>query len=121
MSFLIDFAEFLNDYNITIETGSYPNGRYSKSTTTDTIKAIVQPYSETSLNDNPIQRKRGMNGKDLRGVIAIQTDSNLDLNGNTKVYIENEGQLFEIEQKMSYNKVYEHYEYLACIVKSDGN
>lgn len=117
MSFLTDFAEFLEEYDIDITTYTRTDGRSIASVTSSTINACIQPYSETSLNSNSTMRSKKFDGKDMTGTILIITDADLKID-STDTFIYSDDSKYKIEQRMPYTKIYEHYEYLACLVKA---
>lgn len=117
MSISIDFAEFIETITIYTSTYSRTDGKASKSETSSTIEAIVQPYSETSLNSNSTMRDKSLEGKDTKGTILLITDSDLKID-NTNTFLDYDDKKYKIDQRMPYNKVIGHYEYLACMVKS---
>lgn len=117
MSISIDFAEFIE--TITIYTTSYSrlDGKVSKSAIESTIEGIIQPYSETSLNSNSTMRDKSLEGKDVKGTILLITDSDLKID-NTNTFLDYDDKKYKIDQRMPYNKILGHYEYIACMVKS---
>lgn len=117
MSISIDFAEFIEEITIYTTTYSRTDGKVSKSQTTSTINAIMQPYSETSINSNPTMRDKSLEGKDLKGTVLMICDDDLPLN-NTDIYLDYDNKKYKIDQRMPYNKLMPHYEYLVCMVKS---
>ena len=117
MTISTDFAEFIE--TITIYTASYDRtaAKATKTETESDIEAIIQPYSETSLNSNPTMRDKKLDGKDLKGSILIMTDEDLPIN-DSDVFLDYDSKRYKIEQRMPYSKIFTHYEYLACIVKA---
>lgn len=117
MSISIDFADFIEDIDIYTTTYSRTDGKVSKTDVSSTIEAIIQPYSETSLNSNPSMRDKKLEGKDTKGNILILTDSDLKID-DTDTFLDYDDKRYRIDQRMPYNKVIGHYEYIACMVKS---
>jgi len=116
MSISIDFADFIEEVTIYTTTYTLTDGISEKAEVETTIEAIIQPYSETSLNSNSTMRDKGLEGKDIKGTILILTDSDIKID-DTDTFLDYDDKRYKIEQRMPYSKIVTHYEYLACIVE----
>lgn len=119
MSFDTYFADMLEPITLTVKDKNLVKGRQVNNTTsTIDINAIVQPYSETAINNNSIQIDRNLEGKNQKGRLLLLTSSNLEIGKGSRFHFDYDDNFtYEIDQKMLYNKILEHYEYLASMVK----
>lgn len=107
------WAEFLETITVTKVTGtSNTGGIVSKTTTTQTIDAIIQP-SEESRTVNSQILDRGLSGKNETGSLLVMTDVELNKD-DTFPY---DGFKYRIDQKANITKILPHYEYVAVLSK----
>lgn len=115
MSISIDFTEFIEEVTIYTTTYTMTDGITESSEVESNIEAIFLPYSSTSFNNNPTMRDISLEGKDTKGILFMITDADIKVN-ETNTFFNYDDKRYKVEQRMPYNKIIQHYEYLTCIV-----